>query len=114
MGPAADIYDPSTILNPDTGLANMLASFSDAKSEASETINGVDTVKVTGKVSADAVNKLHPAVARPPGRCRARPGSRRTATTTWCRPSIEQSSGNSIQMTLSDWNKPVTVTKPQV
>ena len=28
--------------------------------------------------------------------------------------SIQQSTGNSIQMTLSDWNKPVTVTKPQV
>jgi lipoprotein LprG len=27
---------------------------------------------------------------------------------------LEPSSGNSVQMTLSDWDKPVTVTKPAV
>ena len=27
---------------------------------------------------------------------------------------LEQSSGNSVQLTLSDWDKPVTVTKPAV
>ncbi|EUA34885.1 lipoprotein lprG [Mycobacterium xenopi 3993] len=31
FGPAADIYDPSTILNPDTGLANVLAHLSDPR-----------------------------------------------------------------------------------
>lgn len=62
MGPAADIYDPSTILNPDTGVANLLANFSDAKSESTEKIDGVDTVKVTGQISADAVNQLIPSV----------------------------------------------------
>ena len=41
MGPAADIYDISAILNPDTGLANVLANFSDPKSDSTETINGV-------------------------------------------------------------------------
>jgi lipoprotein LprG len=113
MGPAADIYDPSTILNPDTGLANMLNGFSDAKSEAGEKINNVDTVKVTGKVSADAVNKLIPqlqATAPLPGTA----WIEKDGDHNLVQASIEQSSGNSIQMTLSDWNKPVTVTKPQV
>jgi lipoprotein LprG len=113
MGPAADIYDPSTILNPDTGLANMLSGFSDAKSEAGEKINDVDTVKVTGKVSADAVNKLIPqlqATAPLPGTA----WIEKDGDHNLVQASIEQSSGNSIQMTLSDWNKPVTVTKPQV
>ena len=41
MGPAAEIYDPSVILNPDAGLANMLAAFSDPTSEGFETIGGV-------------------------------------------------------------------------
>src|SRR6478672_5931493 len=62
MGPAADVYDISAILNPDTGLANVLANFSDPKSESTETINGIETVKVTGKVSADAVNKIAPPI----------------------------------------------------
>ncbi len=63
MGPAADVYDIAAILSPDTGLANVLASFSDPKSDSTETINGVETVKVTGQVSADAVNKIAPPIA---------------------------------------------------
>ena len=85
FGPAADIYDVSTILSPDNGLANILANFSEAKAEGRETINSVDTVKITGTVTADAVNGHAPRSA-PPGR----PGTawiRRTATTNWCRPS---------------------------
>jgi lipoprotein LprG len=27
---------------------------------------------------------------------------------------VDQSEGNSIQLTLSEWDKPVTVTKPEV
>ena len=61
FGPAADIYDVSALLNPDTGLANVLANFSDPKADGRETINGVDTVRITGTVSADAVNKIAPA-----------------------------------------------------
>ena len=113
MGPAADIYDPSTILNPDTGLANMLSSFSDAKSEAGEKINDVDTVKVTGQVSADAVNKLIPQL-QATGPLPGTAWIEKDGDHNLVQASIEQSSGNSIQMTLSDWNKPVTVTKPQV
>lgn len=112
-GSAADIYDPSMILNPDTGLANVLANFTDAKSEKHETINGVDTVQVTGEVSADAVNKLAPqldATAPMPA-------------TAWIQADdphqlvqaqLEPSSGNTVQMTLSDWDAPVTVEKPAV
>jgi lipoprotein LprG len=110
LGPAADIYDPSVILNPDSGLANILTNFSDPKSVSSETVNGVQTIKVTGNVSADAVNKLVPVKATAP-----------VPSTAWIQKDgdhnlvqaeIDPSSGNSIQMTLSNWNTPVTVTKP--
>ena len=113
MGPAADIYDPSAILNPDTGLANILAGFSDAKSEATETVNGVATVRVTGNVSADAVNKLIPQIKA----TAAMPGTawiEKDGDHNLVQAKLDPSSGNSIQMTLSDWNKPVTVTKPAV
>lgn len=113
MGPAADVYDPSVILNPDSGLANMLASVTDAKSEASDTVNGVDTVRISGKVTGDAVNKLIPQVK----------ASGAVPATVWIQKSdphqlvqakVDPSDGNSIQLTLSDWDKPVTVTKPAV
>jgi lipoprotein LprG len=111
FGPAVDIYDVSAILNPDTGLANVLANFSDPKADGRETINGVDTVRVTGNVSADAVNKIAPQI----GATGPVPG------TAWIteegdhalvQAKLDPAPDNSITMTLSNWGKPVTVTKP--
>ncbi|OBA96680.1 hypothetical protein A5662_17370 [Mycobacteriaceae bacterium 1482268.1] len=113
MGPAADVYDISAILNPDKGLANVLANFSDPKSESTETINGIETVKVTGQVSAEAVNSIAPSIeAKAPA-----PGTawiEKDGNHKLVQIKLEPTPGNTLQMTLSDWDKPVTVTKPAV
>ena len=113
FGKAADIYDLSAILNPDTGLANVLANFTNAKAEGRETINGQSTIRISGNVSADAVNKIAPQFN----------ATKPTPSTVWIQETgdhqlvqakLEKSSGNSVQMTLSNWDQPVQVTKPQV
>jgi lipoprotein LprG len=113
FGPAADIYDASAILNPGTGLGNVLANFSDAKADDRETLNGVEAVRITGTISADGVNKIAPQI----GATGPVPG------TAWIREDgnhelvqvkIDPSPGNSITMTTTDWGKPVTVTKPAI
>ena len=48
---------------PTAGLANVLTNFSGPKADGRENLNGVDTVRVTGTVSADAVNKIAPQIA---------------------------------------------------
>ena len=113
FGPAADIYDLPVILDPSRGLANILANFSDFRDPTAdgwETVNGVQTVRVTGTISAEALSAIIPDVATPvPG-------------TAWIRQDgnhdlVKLSAGgegSSIELTLSDWNKPVTVTKPIV
>ncbi|TPG31433.1 LppX_LprAFG lipoprotein [Mycolicibacterium hodleri] len=110
FGPAADIYDVSKILNPDVGLSNVLANFSDPKAAGRETINGVNTVKITGNVTPEAVNGLVQIGATGP-----------VPATAWIKEDgdhelvqakLDPSEGNSVQMTLSDWGKSVTVTKP--
>ncbi|MBU3705057.1 MAG: LppX_LprAFG lipoprotein [Mycobacterium sp.] len=113
MGPAVEVYDPSVILNPDTGLANMLSSITDAKSEGSETIGGVDTVRITGTVTADAVNKLIPQL-KASGPLPATAWIERDAPHQLVQAKVDQSEGNSVALTLSEWDKPVTVTKPAV
>ena len=113
MGPAADVYDPSVILNADTGLSNMLASISDAKSDGSETIGGVATVRLTGEVSPEAVNKLIPQL-KASGPVPATVWIEKDAPNQLVQAKLDQSEGNSVQLTLSDWDKPVTVTKPAV
>ena len=115
FGKASELinYDPSTILNPDTGLANMLANFTDAKAAGRETINGQGTVIISGTVSADAVNKLSPPLA----------ATEPVPATAWIQESgdhqlvqasLQKSAGNSVQLTLSNWNQPVQVTTPPV
>lgn len=113
MGPAVEVYDPSVILNPNTGLANMLANFSEPKSEAFETIGGVAAVRITGKVSADAVNKLIPQI-KAGGPLSATAWIEKDAPHQLVQAKVDQSEGNSVQLTLSEWDKPVTVTKPAV
>ena len=113
FGKAADIYDVSAILNPDTGVANLLANFTDAKAEGRDTINGENTIRISGNVPADAVNKIASQLN----------ATKATPTTVWIQETgdhqlaqvkMDKSSGNSVQMTLSNWNQPVQVTKPQV
>ncbi|MDT5098209.1 MAG: lipoprotein LprG [Mycobacterium sp.] len=113
MGPAADVYDISAILNPDKGLANVLANFSDPKSESTETVNGVETVKVTGQVSADAVNAIAPPI-KASGPVPGTAWIEKDGDHKLVQAKLEPSDGTSVQMTLSDWDKPVTVTKPAV
>jgi len=113
MGPAAEVYDPSVILNPDTGLANMLASVSDAKSVGFETIGGVPTVKITGKVGPEAVNNLIPQL-NAKDQLPATMWIEQDAPHQLVQAQIDQSESSNVQLTLSDWDKPVTVTKPAV
>lgn len=110
FGPASEIYDVSKILNPKVGLANLLANFADPKSEDRETINGVNTVKVTGKVNAAAVNGLANLGAS--GDVPATAWITEDGDHALIRAKLDPSEGNSVQMTLSDWGKAVTVTKP--
>jgi lipoprotein LprG len=101
------------LLNPDTGLGNVLANFSDAKADGRETLNGVDTVRVTGKVTPDAVNKIAPQI----GATGPVPGTawiREDGNHELVQAKLEPSPGNSITMTCTDWGKSVTVTKPTV
>jgi lipoprotein LprG len=113
FGPASAIYDPSEILNPNTGLANLLTNLSNPKAESRETINGQSTIKITGTASADAVNGLAPQLK----------ATQPTPTTAWIEENgdhqlaqvqLDPSQGNSVRMTLSNWNAPVQVTKPPV
>jgi lipoprotein LprG len=113
FGKASDVYDVSLILSPDAGLANSLANFTNAKAEGRDTINGQNTIRISGDISADAVNKIAPPFN----------ATQPVPATVWIQESgdhqlvqanLQKSPGNSVQMTLSNWNQPVQVTKPPV
>jgi len=113
FGPAADIYDVSALLNPDTGLANLVANFTDAKADGRETINGVDAVRITGTASADAVNKIAPSL-KATGPVPGTAWIREDGNHELVQAKLEPTPGNTITITSSNWGESVSVTKPAV
>ncbi len=113
FGPAADIFDVSAILDPNRGLANLLANFTDAKADGRENIAGADTVRVTGTVSAEAVNSIAPQLAAT-GPVPATAWIAENDKKELVQAQLQPKDGVSITMTFTDWGKPVTVTKPAV
>jgi lipoprotein LprG len=91
----------------------VLTNLSNPKAESRENVGGQSTIKITGTVAADAVNGIMPRLK----------ATQPLPSTVWIeengdhqlvQTTLEQSPGNSLQLTLSNWNAPVQVTKPPV
>jgi lipoprotein LprA len=115
-GPGTSIYNLSVLLDPQQGLANALAKLKDPKAAGSEDINGTKTTKITGTASTNDIAELAGA--------RKAPEKERTVPmTVWIsesephylvRAEIEPVPSTKLVMTLSDFGKQVTVTKPEI
>lgn len=113
-GPGSSIYNLSVLLDPQQGLANALAKLKDPKSAGSEDINGTKTTKITGTASTNDVAELAGA--------RKAPEKEQTVPmTVWIADSephylvqaqIDPTPDTKLVMTLSDFGKQVTATKP--
>ena len=114
FGPASDIYDVAAILNPDIGLANVLANFSDAKADGRETIDGAETVRITGNVTRGRGQQDRPADRRDRSGSGHRVDRRGRRPRTDAGHAWTPAPATACTMTLSEWGKPVTVTKPAV
>lgn len=114
FGDGASIYNVSVLLDPNQGLANLLANLKEASVTGSEQVNGVATTKITENSAADDIATLA--------------GSRLTSadvttvpTTVWIATDgsshlvqikILPTPATSVTLTMSDWGKQVTATKP--
>ncbi len=114
FGDGASIYNVSVLLDPNQGLANLLANLKEASVTGSEQVNGVAATKITGNSAADDIATLA--------------GSRLTSadvttvpTTVWIATDgsshlvqikILPTPATSVTLTMSDWGKQVTATKP--
>lgn len=66
-GDGRSIYDISKILDPETGVSNILRNVDGAQKAGDETVNGVATTKITGTVSGKTLSGLTSTVAEGPG-----------------------------------------------
>lgn len=116
FGQAQKIYDPAVILNKDLGLGHLLQSVQNPAVSGDEALAGTPTVKITGTVDSTVVDKIVPSKSQDGGP--ATSGS--LPITVWVttasphnlvQAQITMGKGN-VTLQTSDWQKPVTITKP--
>jgi lipoprotein LprA len=115
-GDGVSIYDVGTLLDPDKGLAHILANLKNPKVAGTEQVNGIATTKITGTSSSNDVATLA-------GRRLGPETETQEPTTVWIasdgshhlvKLQFVPAENSTITLTMSDWGKPVTATKPPV
>jgi lipoprotein LprG len=59
---ASSVYDPSAILDPDRGVSKVLATATEATTEAQEDVDGRSTYRIAAKLDGTAASALVPGV----------------------------------------------------
>lgn len=103
------LYDPAAILDPNRGVAKVLGSVQNPKTDGTEDIDGVPTYRVTGRVAKDVVSNLVPGVKSD------------VDVTFWVKQDGDHQpvkasvkvGGPTVDVTLSDIDKQVSITAPK-
>jgi lipoprotein LprG len=108
----SNVYDPSAILDPQRGIANVLANVQNAKTEGVEDLSGTPTFRVSGRVSKDVVASIVPGVQSDVDiTFWLRQDNKQPVRASVTVPGADGKTGT-VVVTLSDVNKPVTITPP--
>jgi lipoprotein LprA len=114
FGNGKSIYNVSVLLDPNQGLANVVSKLQGASVAGAEQVNGVATTKITGNSSADDIATLA-------GYKLTAKDVKTVPTTVWIasdgsshlvKMQINPTGDTSVTLTMSDWGKQVTATKP--
>jgi lipoprotein LprG len=65
LAATSGIYDPTAILDPERGTAELLATAQDAETQARETVDGVESYRVAATFRPERVSALVPGVTSP-------------------------------------------------
>jgi lipoprotein LprA len=114
FGNGKSIYNVSVLLDPKQGLANVVSKLQGASVAGTEQVNGVATTKITGNSSADDIATLA-------GFKLTAQDVKTVPTTAWIATDgsshlvqlqIKPTPDTAVTLTMSDWGKQVTATKP--
>ncbi|MCV7399379.1 LppX_LprAFG lipoprotein [Mycobacterium fragae] len=113
-GDGMSIYDVSTILDPNKGLANLLSKLQNPKAVGSEQVDNIATTKINGESSSSDIARLAGSRLGPQN-------EKQTPTTVWIasdgshhlvKLQINPVQNGSVTLTMSKWGETVTATKP--
>lgn len=105
---AASVYDPTAMLTPDRGVANLVRTTT-GTTQARETLDGVDTYRIEGELNGAALGGLVPGVTE------------NVTGTLWVgadRRLLHRVSfpapgqGGSVTVTFTEFDAPVTISEP--
>lgn len=107
-------YDPTAILDPERGFAHTLTTITEASTEAREDVNGAPAYRVSGRANQDAVGNIVPGVTSEVDievwvSAEGDPVPVKVVVTF---PTQDDGETPTVEVTLSDVGKPVTVTAP--
>lgn len=109
------VFDPTRLLDPSGGVAQILAETEGARTEAAEAVDGVDAYRVTATIPAGTLEDLVPVelgdegVATTAWIGRDPPVVRKFRLTLQLRGETQQTT---MTVTLGDFNVPATITPP--
>ncbi|MFI5913616.1 LppX_LprAFG lipoprotein [Dactylosporangium sp. NPDC051541] len=111
---AATVYDPSAILDPERGIAKVLSTATDGKTEAAENVEGQATYRVAAKFPAENLSKIVPGVTGVvPGKVWVAKDNKRVLKATFDLPGSGDAKGGSVTVTFTEFDAAVTITPPK-
>ncbi|MCO8273780.1 LppX_LprAFG lipoprotein [Actinoplanes sp. TRM 88003] len=104
---AATVYDPSAILDPERGIAKVLASATGATTEASEPVDGKDAWRVAATTTGEDLAGLIPGMTNSiPAKLWIAAADKRLLKATFTL------SGGTVTVTFTGFDAPVTISAP--
>jgi len=110
---AASVYDPSAILDPDRGVAKLLAGIKDPKTEAKESVGGQDAYRIGFTPAPGALDALIPGIGdKATGKLWLGVDSKRLLKGEFTVPASGSNKGGKVIITFSGYDSPVTIKAP--
>jgi lipoprotein LprG len=110
---ASSFYDPTALLDPDRGVAQLLATAMAGETQAREEVDGVDSYRVPASFGPDAVASLVPGVTEPvDGLLWIDAATSRLVRAELQVPNGPDGATAPVAVRLSEFDAPVTVTAP--
>jgi lipoprotein LprG len=111
---AGSLFDLTSILNPNHGMARVVIGVNDATTKDTETMGGIDCYRVTGAVAQSQVEALVPGIG---SNVRATvwlavSGAHLPVRAEFAVPGSDGGQGAKVDVSISNVNVPVTVTAP--
>jgi lipoprotein LprG len=110
---AATVYDPSAILNPDKGIAKVLGTATNAKTEASEEVDGQPAYRVAATMNPTDLVTVVPGVTEPvPGKLWISTTDKKLLKATFTLPNSGEAKGGTVTVSFSNFDAPAAISAP--